>query len=737
MQIKKDTDNYQSSPKKENGSVSIFLIIIFAAIFFFNAVLIDYARIMAADRQVENAVRAATRSILAAYDVELNQDYGLYGYDQDNYADIFSYILIKNLEVTPGYFNFVDTTIDEDSLQINFDHFLADQRVLEEQILQDFKYQAPINLSIDLASKFTMLTELATKMDEAAKTTEVLEEIGKMYDQRNEHLQAVANLQEQISTELANTKSFSSLSFIADSFPDYVSNVSGKKDLIIALNNSELPAEEKAKIEEELENLEEAIADYQATSQEAVNEVSSSYSTKISDYLQTSLEKIYSAKQLNEKIKFQIEQHQQSTTDEEQKDIFLKDDLVIEDGFFLNREAELNRLKILYSEITERVSEIKRFVSSSLHVSGNESTSQINNTKDSIRSRLTTASEVKNEFVALTSQEKTQLDQLNDSLDLEVVQKEKPEDSLGYQEINKIFELFEVAKDVNSDYQTVGKYYENYLIYNNVENQNNPEDFEVAGIDQAKKLSKLFTNLGQALLEFRDDLYTNEYILERFQHFEPTSLTEIIDFGQGDNQKNKSAGDEQETPSITVKAEKAIDFLAVENQEVEYIIYGSKTAGINVSKAFRDIFMLRLAINTIEGFSKAKSAGHPIAIITGAVLYGITQSVKDLILLIRKGSIPLSKYTKGLEFTYKDHLRLILMMRFADLPKLARVQALINYNTRTDLANVPTYVRTKATASINLLFLPAVIKGLGIVGALPGNVQDGRFYITKEAVFSY
>ena len=737
MQIKKDTDNYQSSPKKENGSVSIFLIIIFAAIFFFNAVLIDYARIMAADRQVENAVRAATRSILAAYDVELNQDYGLFGYDQDNYADIFSYVLIKNLESTPGYFNFVDTTIDEDSLQINFDHFLADQRVLEEQILQDFKYQAPINLSIDLASKFTMLTELATKMDEAANTTEVLEEIGKMYDQRNEHLQAAANLQEQISTELANTKSFSALSFIADSFPDYVSNVSGKNDLIIALNNSELPAKEKDLIKEELENLEEAIADYQATSQEAVNEVSSSYSTKISDYLQTSLEKFFSAKQLNEKIKFQIEQHQQSTTDEEQKDIFLKDDLVIEDGFFLNREAELNRLKILYSEITERVSEIKSFVSSSLHVSGNESTSQINNTKDSIRSRLTTASEVKNQFVALTSQEKTQLDQLNDSLDLEVVQKEKPEDSLGYQEIKKIFELFETAMDVNSDYQTVGEYYNNYLLYNNVARENGLEDFELAGIDQAKKLSKLFTNLGQALLEFRDDLYTNEYILERFQHFEPTSLTEIIDFGQGDNQKNKSAGDEQETPSITVKAEKAIDFLAVENQEVEYIIYGSKTAGINVSKAFRDIFMLRLAINTIEGFSKAKSAGHPIAIITGAVLYGITQSVKDLILLIRKGSIPLSKYTKGLEFTYKDHLRLILMMRFADLPKLARVQALINYNSDTDLANVPTYVHTKATASINLLFIPVVIKGLGIVGALPGNVQDGRFYITKEAVFSY
>ncbi len=75
--------------RSERGAVSVYLILIIVPIFLFQAVLIDFARIKLAEKETESAVKAAARSVMSAYDTEL-QAMGLYGLgiSQDETEDV-------------------------------------------------------------------------------------------------------------------------------------------------------------------------------------------------------------------------------------------------------------------------------------------------------------------------------------------------------------------------------------------------------------------------------------------------------------------------------------------------------------------------------------------------------------------------------------------------------------------------------------------------------------------------
>lgn len=61
----------------ENGAVSIYVIIVTLLLFLFNAVLIDFVRIMVAENQVEQASKSAIRSAFSSYNKDV-QNKGLF-----------------------------------------------------------------------------------------------------------------------------------------------------------------------------------------------------------------------------------------------------------------------------------------------------------------------------------------------------------------------------------------------------------------------------------------------------------------------------------------------------------------------------------------------------------------------------------------------------------------------------------------------------------------------------------
>ncbi|MOA68216.1 hypothetical protein D3C78_1957330 [compost metagenome] len=62
---------------------------------------------------------------------------------------------------------------------------------------------------------------------------------------------------------------------------------------------------------------------------------------------------------------------------------------------------------------------------------------------------------------------------------------------------------------------------------------------------------------------------------------------------------------------------------------------------------------------------------------------------------------------------------------------IIRIETGINPDERA------TYAKGEVTTAMTLWFLPGVAKAMGSVGALNGRVEGSRYYVDKQADFSY
>ncbi|MBO7747754.1 hypothetical protein I8J29_26545 [Paenibacillus sp. MWE-103] len=242
---------------------------------------------------------------------------------------------------------------------------------------------------------------------------------------------------------------------------------------------------------------------------------------------------------------------------------------------------------------------------------------------------------------------------------------------------------------------------------------------EVSG-DAAKSalssMGAMFGGMGDLLQGIRDPLYVNEYVAHRFSRFDPKLLREVI------------AGGSREAFARS---------LALENQETEFILYGFGEPGANVAAAYGEIFAARLAIRTMEGLIACRELGNPLLILSAAVLYGIEKSIADMTALAETGKVQLSKYVP-VELTYADYLRLFLVLHgCGGQARTARVIAVIEHNTGADLSNVATGLSGEMTSSVNLWFLPGLMRSFTATGILSGKVKDGRYEKTQTIGSSY
>jgi hypothetical protein len=114
----------------------------------------------------------------------------------------------------------------------------------------------------------------------------------------------------------------------------------------------------------------------------------------------------------------------------------------------------------------------------------------------------------------------------------------------------------------------------------------------------------------------------------------------------------------------------------------------------------------------------------------------LEKAEEDMFQLVRQGTTPLSKYV-AVDLTYLDYLRVFLLLHGSDERRTSRIIAVIEQNTGMKLSRTSTGLSAELTASVNLWFLPGLIKSFTNFGILNGKVKGGRYETTKSIGWSY
>ncbi|SFM22978.1 hypothetical protein SAMN04487943_11086 [Gracilibacillus orientalis] len=782
------------------GAVTIFFLLIIAVVFAFNAVLIDYARIMSAEQQAEYAVQSGVRSAMAGYENDL-REYGLFGVDESSVESDFEDLLKANIEATSNEdtFNFINPKVE--SAEIDFSRALANPEILEHQILEEMKYKAPVEVVKELIEKFSFLT---TALKETSAFVDTAEKIQDDFEDREELLDEVEgeyeSLQEQISLFRENLthdeySNYPNVSFFTDVVHHYSTYSQTDSDISQLENENVATEESNEDIQDQLEEMRTELED---------------------------LEKVESGEELDppmtiEELEEEIEKLEEEIEDKENQ-------LEVNDQNFSDNEAEIEQLRE-DSEIFKEQAEAK---ASEMYTLSSDIVDSLKNIRESIDE----AKEL-NENIANAVNDAN--DEAQENYGEAEQHVEPPRGGIGTDSVDDVAGAIEETSAKLDDYPYESEFFDHILeatdeAITNVEDL--PSLFEelktdidsssVQAVLQAKNDALNMINTGRTEVDSGADKLDNDR--KEFEEDQEKSMEEHEedaeesrdeaegDFGDIENlagnlEEDSDAyieladlvndyeefieGVDQDVPELDFSGDagnsgksamnivdtifngignilnssrdrlyineyillhfesaeptsitNSDDYL-FENREVEYILYGQHEVGMNYSMALGQLFALRFAIRFIDAFmqTEVRSAGHPLAIFIAAVAYALKSSIEDTNNLAKSDSVPLINdeltSTRALPVVYKDYLRLFLFINPSGDARLRRIMAVIEKNTGVSLAERQTYVQGSVKTSENLIFLPQIADTLNLVGAIDGQSDDGKFVFEKEAHFSY
>ncbi len=142
------------------GSITVFVSIVLTSIFLVVGTFTDAARIKLAHSQVQRANQTALSSVLACYNNELKDEYGLFGFCQDNdtITDCYEEYFSKNLNIGSQDFLY-GYNIENIKLEQLFN--LENTEVFEEQTMEFMKYRAPAEMASVLLSKTEVIKNIS------------------------------------------------------------------------------------------------------------------------------------------------------------------------------------------------------------------------------------------------------------------------------------------------------------------------------------------------------------------------------------------------------------------------------------------------------------------------------------------------------------------------------------------------------------------------------------------------
>ena len=738
-----------------------YLILIIVPIFLFQAVLIDFARIKVAEIETESAIHAATRSVMSSFDTEL-QKRGLYGMglSQEASEKLFSDVFAKNLSsgVSTNSFHFINTKAVEGALRVMPVYSLASHVIFEEQLTQDMKIKAPIEFTLEIADKFQksgvrepfqmgsqfakdaaelekLIEQRESALDEAWQSTEVLyakstsfhsyygtriaelddlaahigihtvDEVRGEISQVNEKLQSLAITIRNMDLSLAS---------LVQAGPEAAASI---QTLVEAKSNLEEEASMLSQKLNELEDLVQQIMKYTALVVRTKLEVSANESDV--RQLQQEIEPtLRLAKQKNDEIRSKLTGISSSSTREAQgaSDVFEHVSL-IGDDYFYQYQTSVASIAALFSAFHSSVERNYLYTS--------EHTNEVNQANDAYWAATI-------DFHSKQSPiEKSRMDKNEATMLNKQTQKNKIQAVLD--QAKQAFGGCSLTNSQSSDAAQYSKlqgesgFYEKYR-------QANAQDTSI-GSDVAYDLDKaepaslramdMLGAINHAAEVLRDELYVNEYALTKFNY--------------------RTYGLEKDPNGRPKLSNELVDpgTHALASQEVEYLLYGFSSCAANMSSSYAEMFSLRLAIRTVEALLDPKkellSIGSPLLVLLAAAAQGAVEALVDMNALVKGEAVELSSKLSAaaLKLTYKDYLRLFLMLHSNNAKLMSRMQALLELETGKDLIQETSYIQANATSEIRLWFIPQVMKLLDGTGLLGCKVVGTQCQMNRTAVVSY
>ncbi|MFD0717387.1 hypothetical protein [Paenibacillus sp. GCM10027626] len=724
----------------DEGAVSIYLTVSTAAIFLFVSMLIDYARIAALQKQVELSAYSGLRSALSAFDGELYSRYALFGAGGSDRNELFKQAVHDKRRSADADQAFSIVRMNYEHSHVQPYETLGWHDVFMRQVLEEMKYKAPIDFTIEVAAKFA---PVASAMKEASAAVNTLEKIRKVYDKREQSLSKVLGWQQEAAK--ATGKSAALIPFrVQDA-------MSGESAASIAGGYAayrEWVAHDANPGKDEQPLYSQLIFNYEQSAR------------KISSELQRSAEgALQRHRELEAKIAAELERAEMYN--EQMREIIHElrseqagggfdrvsgqnipggspDALSADDAAQIRQAAQSAEQLLLpagwfatYSE--EWQAQVKDTASYSSEAAGFQN--GINAALGGYGSEALLVQRAAQLRIAYEQYDRqyanngtvigrrVQEREARISHDEERKRQEKKAKS-KWGEVRAILHNITSIPQLEEHQQmfdAVQNRFTDNLRFNQLSDEaaqrtDNAEEPGDAAGEAIASMGKMFDGMADMLAGARDRLYTNEYVIQRFTTFDPRKLGAVL--------QNKDSAEFSHA-------------LSLNNQEAEYILYGFHSPSANIAAAYGELFAVRLAIRTMEGLIECQKMGHPLLILAGALVYGLEQALADLLSLVHTGSTPLSKYAK-INITYQEYLRLFLLLHGSGgSQRISRIIAVIEHNTGMNLTAVETGLSAEVTASIKLWFVPGLIRAAAGFGLLSGKVTGNRYEATRTIGLSY
>ena len=152
----------------QKGTITIYLIIVFLSIVILAGAAIDGARIMAAENDVENALKTAGRSVMADYDADLAGEYGIFGLEtinkeQNIKENLYKYLTVNLIEKHKKL-RFIKYEIDKESIEFKSLNNLSNDETIKKEIVEYMKYRAPLSITERIIDSIRA-SKLSAKID--------------------------------------------------------------------------------------------------------------------------------------------------------------------------------------------------------------------------------------------------------------------------------------------------------------------------------------------------------------------------------------------------------------------------------------------------------------------------------------------------------------------------------------------------------------------------------------------
>lgn len=713
--------------KADDGSVSLYLMIILSVFLLLFTVFADFARIWLAGYHLDNAVRAAVRSGLSEFDEQL-QVYGLFGMAAESHnRETVMDVLNGHLSYTPGDGAFQLAHIEAERVEVRVDpaHTLSNHDVLKRQILEEMKYMAPIEFSLAVIDKFDRSGARAV-MQKATTFYRQIEKVEELRMQREAELdKAWAKLQNWIG---ANGETWQFVSFYEERFgrmqqlaakigsytePEVQNIILELEEELLALQfavesiNASISAiassgaelteaqqwmirtlsEQRNQLNRQMSEVREQLSELREIL-EAIREfhrLAEGVPARLADASRRLIaassewtEHWSKAKLANRDMADLLDNLEQGG--EERKQLTsMKEQLVIPAIYFQRLESDAGTLVTL----TENV---ERKYAPGTFRTGDDFSPIYPSLVEALNTLRAHASEFYGRQSAIEAERQAQnrsseaeKDEVNGKISA-VIQEVK---ELLYECGENDDAVYEHLKQLEGKYKTL-----NSAEYDGDDESLTPPDLEDT-IAMPRKAMHLLERLQQAFLNIRDDVYVNEYVLYYLNY---------RTYGKN----NKPVVHPSSRP----------DRHPLLRQEAEYVLYGFSSCRANHIAAFSQIFAVRLGIRTMEALLDPKSAAratpHPLLVFLYAALDGAKKALQDIKQLIEGKEVPLSAlFSPSITLNYKDYLRLFLALPANQTRRLSRLQALIEWNSGRLLEEKYTYVEAEAEVSVRLWVLPA------------------------------